>query len=49
MSGSRRNTALRMTVEQGEEARNTVEKFRQTAQAAFEGVAGAAELLSPAM
>lgn len=49
MSGSRRNIALRMTVEQGEEARNTVEKFRQTAQAAFEGVAGAAELLSPAM
>ena len=49
MSGSRRNIALRMTVEQADESRQKVENFRASAEKAFEGVAGAAELLGPVM
>lgn len=49
MSGSRRNIALRMTVEQADESRQKVENFRAAAEKAFEGVAGAAELLGPVM
>lgn len=49
MSGSRRNIALRMTVEQADESRQKVENFRAAAEKAFEGVAGAAEHLGPVM
>ena len=49
MSGSRRNIAIRMTVEQAEEGRQKVENLRATVEKAFEGMADSASLIGPVL